>query len=67
MLVLGDCGKNGFVSVPGAASRTLRDEIETSGGTLVSAQIVAYLTRASFMRRPETFQSWMYRLPSASQ
>src|SRR5206468_2991479 len=28
---------------------------------------VGYLTRISFMMRPDTFQSWTYKLPSPSQ
>ena len=28
---------------------------------------VNYFTRTSFIMRPDTFQSWTYRLPSLSQ
>ena len=29
--------------------------------------VLTYFTRTNFINRPETFQSWTYKLPSLSQ
>ena len=61
--------RNRFTSLPAAVKATLPawcERVQQAGcdGLMMRR---GYLTRTNFIMRPETFQSWTYKLPSLSQ